>query len=59
MLTGNYQTAAIVEARLEYQAVEGTIQTLNRAQKESRWDIAKEKEKNKGQKTIDSYFRNI
>ena len=51
------KAAAIVEARLEYQAVEGTIQTLKRVQKEIRWDIAKEKEKNKTQKTIDSCFK--
>lgn len=53
------KAAAIVEARLEYRAAEGTIRTLKRVQKEFRWDIAKEKEKNKTQKTIDSYFYNI
>ena len=53
------KATAIVEARLEYQAVEGIIQTLKRVQKEIRWDIAKEKEKNKTQRTMDSYFENI
>ena len=43
------KAAAIVEARLKYQTVEGTIQTLKRVQKEIRWDIAKEKEKHKRQ----------
>ena len=50
------KATAIVEARLEYRAAEGAIQTLKRVQKEIRWDIAKEKEKNSVQRTIDSYF---
>ena len=37
-------------ARLEYQTAEDIIRTLKHVQKEIRWNIAKEKEKNKMQR---------